>query len=149
MINKKLTATACVFFGLLLPIFSAKAQQSEIIRGNYVYRILDAHRACVDLYAGQTIGSYYIIEAWHSPVQGNHNRCNAKAVNTTSAQIGSEVGVSGGIVNGSVNGSISQNGNGSAKIGTMTIPKNLACNKQQGTPHGFHYGMYIYCRHNR
>jgi hypothetical protein len=138
---------------LILATFTqlpVKAQQAEIVEGNYVYRVLDAHRACVDLFAGQTYGAYYIIEAWHSPQPGNHNVCKAKGTNTTSYQIGSEVGVSGGIVNGSVNGSTSQNTNGNVKIGTISLPKNRACNQQQGTPHAYYdRSGYIYCRHNR
>lgn len=146
IISKKIFFAALM--SLFLPIFSANAQQNEIVQGRYTYRILDGQRACVDLFAGQTIGSYYVIEAWHSPIQGNHNRCKAKLVNTTFSQIGSEVGVSGGVINGSVNGSSGQNSNSGIKIGSMPIPKNRACNQQQGTPHAFYARGYIYCRHN-
>jgi hypothetical protein len=147
VISKKIFLTTIL--SLFLPVFSANAQQGEVVQGNYVYRILDAHRACVDLFAGQTIGSIYVMEAWHSPTQGDHNRCKIKYVNTTFSQIGSEVGVSGGIVNGSVNGSTGQNSNSAPKIGSTPIFKNRACSQQQGTPHAFYANGYIYCRHNR
>ena len=71
-------------------------QQAEIVDNRYLYRVLDAQRACVDLYAGQQIGANYITDAWHSPQQNNHNVCKVRFTNQTSYQQNSTLGANMG-----------------------------------------------------
>jgi hypothetical protein len=146
---------------ILSSVIPASSQQSEIVTTKYVYRLLDAHSACVALYAGQTIGAMTITDAWHSPDAdpSNRNTCKFSYVTTwqnnagwnAGTKVGVNAGVANGEVNGGVNGSHSDNGNTEVQYGTAPINRNRACQQQQGTPKGVlsRSGKYIYCRHNR
>jgi hypothetical protein len=136
---------------ILSPTISATAQPNEIVRGKYIYRLLDAQGACVALFAGQSLGAKQIIEAWHSPIQGNHNRCKYQYITTWQNEAGWNAGGNAGVVNGGVNGSHSDNGNTSVREDVINIPRGRACSQQQGTPKAVisRSGGYIYCVHNR
>jgi hypothetical protein len=146
---------------ILSSAIPASSQQSEIVTKNHVYRLLDAHSACVTLYAGQTIGAITITDAWHSPDAdpSNRNTCKFSYVTTwqnnagwnAGTKAGVNAGVANGEVNAGVNGSHSDNGNTEVQYGTRPIDKNRACLQQQGTPKAVltRSGKYIYCRHNR
>jgi hypothetical protein len=145
---------------ILSSALPASSQQNEIVRGRYVFRLLDAHSACVSLFAGQTIGSMTITDAWHSPDANPNNRNTCKFSYVTTWQnnagwnAGSKVGVNGvvanGEVNAGVNGSHSDNGNTEVQYGTTPIPRNRACQQQQGTSRVLvSRSGYIYCVHNR
>ena len=150
MIHKNKLAILVFLTTLAMPIIPAIAQQSEVVRGRFVYRLLDAQRACVDLYAGKTFGANYISDAWHSPIPGNHNRCKYKYVTTWQNQAGWKGGASGVVVSGEVNGSHGDNGNTNFSEDVINIPRNQACSQQQGTAYSVvPRSGYIYCRHNR
>ena len=150
MIDKYKFSTLALLVNLLALAIPATAQQAEVVLGNYIYRILDAQRACVDLYAGKEVGANTILEAWHSPIPGNHNRCKFKYITTWQNNAGWNGGLNGVFASGGVNGSHSDNGNTDPKEGTVNIDRNRACNQQQGTPWSFiPRNGYIYCKHRR
>jgi hypothetical protein len=137
---------------ILISAIPASSQQNEIVRGKHVFRLLDAHSACVSLFAGQTIGAITITDAWHSPDAdpNNRNTCKFSYVTTWQNNAGWNAGASGGVLSGQVNGSHSDNGNTEVQYGTRPIPRNRACQQQQGTPKAaMSRSGYIYCVHNR
>jgi hypothetical protein len=149
MSNKYKFLTLSISMIILSPTISATAQPNEIVRGKYIYRLLDAQGACVSL-AGRQLGANQVIEAWHSPVPGNHNRCKYQYITTWQNEVGWNAGGNAGIVNGGVNGSHSDNGNTSVKEDVINISRNYACSQQQGTPRAtISRSGYIYCIHNR
>jgi hypothetical protein len=136
----------------------ASSQQNEIVTPKYVYRLLDAHSACVSLYGGQSVGSMTITNALHSPNANTNdgNTCKISYVTTGQNNTGwnavSKVGVNAVMVNSEVNAGVngSQADNGNTEVQyEITIPKNLACQQQQGTSKGISYRGYIYCVHRR
>ena len=134
----------------------ALSQQTEIVGTKYIFRLLDAHSACVNLYAGQTIGARTITDAWHSPAADPNNLATCKYSYVTTWQnnagwnAGGKAGWGVGEVNGGVNASHSDNGNTEVQYDTIAIPRNRACQQQQGTSRvRITRKGYIYCVHNR
>lgn len=147
---------------ILSSAIPASSQQNEVVTQKHVFRLLDAHRACVSLFAGQTMGSMIINDAWHSPEADPNNPATCKFSYVTTWQnnagwnAGGKVGVNGGVANGEVNagvnGSHSDNGNTEVQYATASLKdyRNRACQQQQGTSRvRMTRRGYIYCVHNR
>jgi hypothetical protein len=108
----------------------ASAQQAEYTVPDYTYRILDTSRACQDLYMGRKSGTKSIESAWPS-TQDGPDVCRLAGFN---------------------NFYNPYTGNWEkTHVSTIAvkIPRNRACQQQQGTSKTINISGYIYCVHNR
>jgi hypothetical protein len=116
--------------GILSYVIPASAQQAEYTVPNYTYRILDTSRACQDLYMGRKSGTKSIESAWPS-TQDGPDMCRLAGFN---------------------NFQNPYTGNWEkTHVSTIVvrIPRNRACQQQQGTSKTVNISGYIYCVHNR